>query len=106
MTKDELVRDLVRLAADVKADRSMLHGDIDHLARLLGDQRHIIAVAKRKRGDQPAPMRPLGSKPSEKAAPEGKIWRNMSTPESRAFWEICEEAEREVDTWPDWKKNW
>ena len=33
-----------------------------------------------------------------------KIVRNLSTPESRAFWATAEESAREVQTWPDWKR--
>jgi predicted Fe-S protein YdhL (DUF1289 family) len=33
-----------------------------------------------------------------------RILRNLSTPESRAFWEGCERAAEEVATWPDWKR--
>ena len=32
------------------------------------------------------------------------IGRNMSTPESRAFWESAEKSAAEVQTWPDWKR--
>jgi hypothetical protein len=32
-----------------------------------------------------------------------KVYRNLSTPESRAFWELSPRA-KEVDSWPDWKK--
>lgn len=32
------------------------------------------------------------------------IYRNLSTPESRAFWAGVEESAREVLTWPDWKR--
>lgn len=34
-----------------------------------------------------------------------KITRNMSTPESRAFWEGIEERAREVEKWPCWKRS-
>jgi hypothetical protein len=33
-----------------------------------------------------------------------KIVRNMSTPESRKFWEDAGKASAEVATWPDWKR--
>lgn len=33
-----------------------------------------------------------------------KIIRNMSTPESRAFWKSAEETAAEVATWPCWKR--
>lgn len=106
MTKDELVQALVQFAAEVKADRTMGHGDVDHVARLLAYQRNIAAVAVRKRKEEgPAPMRPLGGKPRG-SVPEGKIGRNMSTPESRVFWESCDEGAREVATWPEWKRSW
>lgn len=35
-----------------------------------------------------------------------KIVRNMSTPESRAFWEQVDRAAREVEQWPEWQKGW
>lgn len=34
-----------------------------------------------------------------------KPTRNMSTPESRAFWEGCEERARDVERWPCWKRG-
>lgn len=37
--------------------------------------------------------------------PPGRVTRNMSTPESRAFWEGCEERAREVAEWPCWKRG-
>jgi hypothetical protein len=33
-----------------------------------------------------------------------KIVRNLSTPESRAFWEGIERTAAEVQTWPPWKR--
>lgn len=35
---------------------------------------------------------------------EGGIKRDLSTPESRKFWDSCEAASKEVLTWPDWKR--
>lgn len=32
-----------------------------------------------------------------------KIYRNTSTPEGKAFWELSSRA-AEVATWPDWKR--
>ncbi len=32
------------------------------------------------------------------------IYRDRSTPESRAFWEHAETCARDVATWPDWRK--
>lgn len=32
-----------------------------------------------------------------------KVERNMSTPESRAFWELPDHA-REIATWPAWRR--
>ena len=32
------------------------------------------------------------------------VTRNLSTPESRAFWVACEATAAEVATWPDWKR--
>lgn len=32
-----------------------------------------------------------------------KVYRNLSTPEGRAFWTPSPRA-HEVDTWPDWKR--
>jgi hypothetical protein len=33
-----------------------------------------------------------------------KIGRNMSTAESRAYWETVEQSSREVSQWPAWKR--
>ena len=33
-----------------------------------------------------------------------KIVRNMSTEESRKFWEAAERTAAEVETWPAWKR--
>lgn len=33
-----------------------------------------------------------------------KIVRNMSTPESRAFWQSAERNAIEVRTWPAWRR--
>lgn len=33
-----------------------------------------------------------------------KIVRRMDTPEAREFWRFCDEAAKEVSTWPDWKR--
>jgi hypothetical protein len=33
-----------------------------------------------------------------------KLQRNLSTPESRAFWEKAERTGAEVESWPDWKR--
>lgn len=33
-----------------------------------------------------------------------KILRNMSTEESRNFWETAERSAAEVETWPAWKR--
>ena len=33
----------------------------------------------------------------------GVVYRNLDTPESRAFWELSPRA-KEVESWPDWKK--
>ncbi len=33
-----------------------------------------------------------------------KILRNMSTAESRNFWETAERSAAEVETWPAWKR--
>ena len=107
MTKDSLVESIRAFAAEVDRDRAMMYGDVDHVARLLAEQRNVVAVAKKKRkANGPASMRPIGGKPSDVPPPAGKIYRNMSTPESREFWESCEEVEREVDTWPAWKRAW
>ena len=40
----------------------------------------------------------------ERLEGEGKIKRDLSTPESRKFWASCEAASKEVLTWPDWKR--
>lgn len=32
------------------------------------------------------------------------IYRDLSTPEKRAFWARCEASAAEVKTWPDWKR--
>lgn len=40
----------------------------------------------------------------ESPKPEKKIHRNMSTPESRAFWESVEKSAAGVSSWPSWKK--
>lgn len=32
-----------------------------------------------------------------------KVYRNLSTPEGRAFWTPSARA-HEVETWPDWKR--
>lgn len=34
-----------------------------------------------------------------------KIVRNMSTVESRAFWETAERAAHEIQQWPAWKRS-
>lgn len=103
MTKDQLVRELVKLAADIRDDSTMSHGDVDHVARCLAEQRTVLRCAiERREREGPPPMRPLGTKPHR--IPDGKIGRNMSTPESRAFWDGCDEAAREVATWPAWKR--
>lgn len=33
-----------------------------------------------------------------------KIVRNMSTDESRAFWQTAERAAQEIENWPAWKR--
>ena len=35
----------------------------------------------------------------------GKIYRNTSTPESKAFWESAKSAAKIVESWPDSKKG-
>jgi hypothetical protein len=36
---------------------------------------------------------------------ERKDYRNMSTPETRRFWEHAERCAAKVATWPEWKKG-
>jgi hypothetical protein len=33
-----------------------------------------------------------------------RVYRNMSTPESRAFWVSVDRVAKDVSTWPDWKR--
>jgi len=34
-----------------------------------------------------------------------ELTRDMSTPESRAFWAVAERARERVSAWPEWKRN-
>jgi len=56
--------------------------------------KHMMAIAEKSK----VPIR------EHKAETTKKIQRNMSTPESREFWEHAEKTAKEVEDWPEWKK--
>lgn len=48
----------------------------------------------------------LQNPPEEKSPPKKKgLIRKLDTPENRAFWAGVDKAAKEIESWPEWKKN-
>jgi hypothetical protein len=85
----------------LRENTPLSYGDVAQLERILEEVQRVFAAAKQRPRDA-AGSWPRGTR--DHLNPNSL--RSYATPESREFWEACDEAAREVATWPEWKKAW
>jgi len=90
--------------SSVKVERKYFANWLESLSYVDEDERMWVAnnimsqVELFKRGE--APWDEDGNIPIKKG-----ITKNLSTPENREFWEHVAKVAKEVETWPEWKKQ-